>query len=109
MKILLDESIPLRLKREFSEHDAHTVWEMGWQGKRKQELLALMMADGFDVFLAFDKTLQYQRNFASFPIAVWLLSANGNDYHSLLPLVPLVKQQLKGGKPAPGVKVVQQD
>jgi len=34
MKILLDESLPKRLKKHFTGHAVKTVTEMGWQGKK---------------------------------------------------------------------------
>ena len=41
MRVLLDECLPRRLKREIVGHDARTVPEMGWASKRNGELLAL--------------------------------------------------------------------
>lgn len=42
MKILLDESIPRRLKRDIKGHFVKTVPEVGWQGKKNGELLKLL-------------------------------------------------------------------
>jgi len=53
MKILLDESLPKRLKKDLKEHHVKTVPEMGWQGKKNGELLKLML-DHFDVFITAD-------------------------------------------------------
>ncbi len=33
MRVLLDESIPRRLKNELTAHDVATVTEQGWQSK----------------------------------------------------------------------------
>ena len=41
MRVLLDECLPRRLKRELVGHDARTAPEMGWASKRNGELLAL--------------------------------------------------------------------
>jgi len=44
VRVLLDECLPRRLKRELVGHDAKTVPEMGWASKRNGELLALAAA-----------------------------------------------------------------
>lgn len=36
MRILLDECLPKRLKRDLVGHEARTVPEMGWASKRVQ-------------------------------------------------------------------------
>ena len=50
MRILLDECLPKRLKRDLVGHQARTVPEMGWASKKNGELLALAEPE-FDVFL----------------------------------------------------------
>ncbi len=47
MRLLLDECVPRPLRRELPGHDVHTVQSMGWTGKKNDELLALMVPDGF--------------------------------------------------------------
>ena len=59
MRVLLDECLPRRLKRELVGHDARTAPEMGWASKRNGELLALAAA-AFDVFLTADRNLSYK-------------------------------------------------
>ncbi len=61
MKLLLDESLPRRLKSLFADHETRTVPEMGWQGTKNGELIRLAAAE-FDVFLTADQNLQYQQN-----------------------------------------------
>ena len=41
MKLLLDECLPRRLKRELLGHDVVTVPEMGWAGIKNGPLLAI--------------------------------------------------------------------
>ncbi len=74
MRVLLDECLPRRLKRELVGHDARTVPEMGWASKRNGELLALAAAE-FDVFLTVDRNLSYQQDVSAFDIAVVVLVA----------------------------------
>ena len=89
MRVLLDECLPRRLKRELVGHDARTVPEMGWASKRNGELLALAAAE-FDVFLTADRNLSYQQDVSSFDIAVVVLVAPSNSIEELRPLVPRI-------------------
>lgn len=41
MRVLLDECVPRRLKRELVGHDVKTAPEMGWASKKNGALLAL--------------------------------------------------------------------
>ena len=57
MRILIDESIPRPLKREFVGLDVTHVSEIGWQGRKNGYLLASMREQGFDTLLTVDKNL----------------------------------------------------
>ena len=93
MRVLLDECLPKRLKRELVGHDVKTAPEMGWASKRNGELLAL--AGGrFDVFLTADRNLSYQQDLSSFDIAVLVLVARSNRLDDLRPLVPKILEAL---------------
>ncbi|HZG00129.1 MAG TPA: hypothetical protein VEY71_03960 [Chitinophagales bacterium] len=59
MKLLLDENQPKRLKLNFPEHEVYTVRDKGWASKFNGELLRLMLADGFDALITFDKNLRH--------------------------------------------------
>lgn len=90
MKLLLDENLPKRLKKDFPEHEVYTVRDKDWNGKTNGALLALMLEDGFDALLTFDKNLQHQQNFAKYPIPILLLNAEDNTYSTLSKLVPQI-------------------
>jgi hypothetical protein len=87
MRLLLDECLPRKLKRQFSHHAVKTVPEMGWSGLKNGELLTLAEAQ-FDVFITADQNLPYQQNLAGRQIAVLVLVAADNRLETLLPLVP---------------------
>ena len=89
MRILLDECLPKRLKRDLIGHDAKSVPEMGWAGKTNGALLTLAQVD-FDVFLTVDRNLSFQQDVNKFNIAVVVLVAKSNKHAMLQPLVPAV-------------------
>jgi hypothetical protein len=87
VRVLLDECVPRRLKRELVGHDVKTAPEMGWASKENGELLTLAAVD-FDIFLTSDRNLSYQQNLSAFEIAVIVLDAASNRTDDLRPLVP---------------------
>ena len=97
MRVLLDECLPRRLKRELVGHDVKTAPEMGWASKRNGELLALAAGE-FDAFLTADRNLSYQQDVSAFDIAVIVLAARGNRLDDLRPLVPGLLELLPTAK-----------
>jgi hypothetical protein len=93
VRILLDECLPRRLKRELIGHNARTVPEMGWASKRNGDLLRLAVGK-FDAFLTVDRKLQHQQDLSAFNIAVVVLIATGNTLDDLQPLMTKVLQLL---------------
>jgi predicted nuclease of predicted toxin-antitoxin system len=91
MRILIDENLPKRLKLDFPEHQVFTVRDKLWNGIKNGELLQLMIKDSFDAFLTYDKNLEYQQNFLKYPVTVFVLSAEINQYKVLTLLTPKIK------------------
>ena len=90
MRILLDECVPKMIGRYLTGHAVRTVPQEGWSGKQNGELLELMAAAGFSVFLTVDQNLRYQQNLHAAGIALVVLVAQGNQIADLLPLIPQV-------------------
>ncbi|MNC85752.1 hypothetical protein D3C83_13640 [compost metagenome] len=93
MRVLLDECLPRRLKRELVGHDVRTAPEMGWASKTNGELLTLAVGK-FDVFLTADRNLSYQQDRSRFDIAIVVLVAPTNRYNELRLLVPRILEVL---------------
>ncbi|HYH87163.1 MAG TPA: DUF5615 family PIN-like protein [Pyrinomonadaceae bacterium] len=104
MKVLLDECVPRKLKRELTEHEALTVTERGWSGIKNGKLLALAESE-FDVFLTVDQNLKYQQNLKSFNIGIILLIARNNRLKTLLPLMPETRAALENIKAGDLIRV----
>ncbi|WP_446728923.1 DUF5615 family PIN-like protein [Pseudoduganella sp. OTU4001] len=77
MRLLLDESIPIKFQHALTCHQVQTVVSMGWSGLRNGELLAFAASE-FDAFVTLDKNLKLE---------------------SLLVLVPALEQTLQSIKP----------
>ena len=71
MKMLLDENLPNKLLKELLGHEVYTSRKMGWLGFKNGALIKLMIDNGFDALITFDKNIQYQQNFSKYPITVF--------------------------------------
>ncbi len=94
MKVLLDECLPKKLKREVEADFFQTVPEAGWASKQNGELLRLAEVD-FDVLLTNDQNIEHQQNLKKFDLAFVVLVAPTNDIADLKPLMPAANEALK--------------
>lgn len=77
MKILLDESVPQKLRLLIdSRHDVATTWYQGWSGLKNGALLIVAEQAGFELFITADQEVGYQQNLAGRRIALLVLSTN---------------------------------
>jgi len=104
VKLLLDESLPRRLKSSFVGHETQTVPEMGWQGTKSGELIRLAAAE-FDVFVTADQNLRYQQNLAGVDIGIIVLAALTTRLDDLRPLVPVALHAIASIRPGDLVRV----
>ena len=93
MKILLDECVDQRFRKELRGHAVSTVQEAGWAGKKNGELLSLASSD-YDVFLTVDRNLYFQQNLVKLKISVLVLIARSNRLADLKPLTDEVLREL---------------
>lgn len=99
MKLLLDECLPRRLKRDFKSYQVFTVEDAGLKGLANGQLI-LAAAGKYDVLLTVDSSMPSQQNLASLKIALLILKARNNKYSTLKALLPealLALQDLRPG------------
>jgi predicted nuclease of predicted toxin-antitoxin system len=79
MKILLDESLPIKLCEHFGEgHTVFSVRDMNWLGKKNGDLLGLIGQNNFEVFVTADRNLPYQQNLKNIPFIIAILRGSNN-------------------------------
>jgi predicted nuclease of predicted toxin-antitoxin system len=105
MKILLDECLPLDLRRSFPGTDAHTVQWAGFKGKKNGELLEAAEAAGYEVLLTVDQGIPHQQNPVDRKLAVLVLRSPTNQIQDLLPLMDGILQALKTIRPGQTVTI----
>jgi predicted nuclease of predicted toxin-antitoxin system len=104
MRVLLDECVPKRLKRELPGHETRTVQDLGWAGIKNGALLKV--ANGqVDVLLTVDQGIEYQQNLSGLSISVVVMMAPSNDVDDLRPLLPGVEQALATLRPGEIMRV----
>ena len=59
MRVLLDECLPQRLRRELPGHEVTTVQRLGWAGTKNGALLRRVAESGFDAFVTIDEGIEY--------------------------------------------------
>jgi Domain of unknown function (DUF5615) len=94
MRLLLDECMPRRLKREFVGHNVFTVIEAGFKGLQNGDLLRAASGE-FAALITVDRKLAREHDLTKFKIAILVLVSRSNRrYEDLKPLVPLVLESL---------------
>ena len=104
MRVLLDECVPRRLRRELPGHEVKTAAEMGWSGTRNRALLRLAAAK-FDIFLTVDQGIPYQQDLSGLDLALEVVKAPSNDINDLRPRMPEVLRVLETIQPGQVVHV----
>ena len=98
MRILLDECVPRRFRRELPRHEVRTVPEMGWAALENGALLAAASGK-FDVFVTTDQRVSLGiRRSATVLSGGYLMKltaiieAEGDGYVSLCPELDIASQ-----------------
>ncbi len=94
MRVLLDENLNSRLKRDLPGHEVESVPLLGWAGIQNGALLRKAVENGFDVLLTMDSHMVYQQNLPTPSIAVFVLRAPSNRLADTQPLMSKVMHAL---------------
>ncbi len=100
MKILLDESIDVRLKKQFAEHECFTVKDKDWKGVKNGTLLRNCENNEFGVLITTDRNLNSQQNISAYKVKVIVLIAVDNTlskHELLIPSVKNIIRKIEGG------------
>src|SRR5215831_11656257 len=104
MRLLLDESLPKKLKARLAPHEVRTVPEMGWASKSNGELLRLAEQQ-FAVFLTADQKIPDEQDLPAFRIGVVVFAAMSNRLRDIEPLVPKALEMLTELRPGTAIVV----
>jgi predicted nuclease of predicted toxin-antitoxin system len=103
-RILLDECMPAKLRREIPGYAVRAVREYGWASKLNGELLRAANAE-FDVFVTVDRNLVHQQNLSGMRLAIVVLIAYRNSIQELRRLIPELLSVLATLQPGQVVQI----
>jgi predicted nuclease of predicted toxin-antitoxin system len=86
VRILLDENLDWRLRRDLPGHEVESVPLIGWAGLKNGVLLT-EAEKRFDVLVTMDSNMVHQQNLVGFHIAIIALQARSNRLADTRPLV----------------------
>lgn len=99
MIVLLDENLPKKLRLYLKGFQVFTLQQKEWLGKSNGSLLKLMIEANINVLITFDKNIQHQQNYSTYPITVLILVAQNNTIACLEPLAPKIISTLNSNPP----------
>jgi hypothetical protein len=97
--LLIDESLPKRIRRELPAFEAFTVQQRGWSKTKNGALLRLAEAAGFFAFLTADQSLPYQQNLSGSQLRIVVFAAVSNRLEHIRPLIPQALAALRSMAP----------
>ena len=97
MRVLLDENLAHRLRKNLGAHEVLTVRYKGWAGLKNGELLRRAENDGIEVLLTGDQTLTDEQNLSPRNIAIVALSCV--EWHILKHHLPLIIAAIDNARP----------
>jgi hypothetical protein len=77
LRILLDNNVPVGVRRFLDKHEVRTVIEMGWPPQLENgELLEAAETAAFDVMVTSDQNIRYQQKLMGRNLALVVLGSN---------------------------------
>lgn len=81
-KVLFDENMPRKLRRDLPEFAIRTAQEQGWASFKNGQLIALAARE-FEVFVTIDQRLRYQQNVEKLPIGIVVIDTRDTRFPSI--------------------------
>jgi len=75
VKVLLDENLDHRLRRNLGSHEVFTASYMGWNGLKNGKLLQAAEDSDLEILVTGDQTLSHEQNLSGRRLALVVLSS----------------------------------
>ncbi|HEY0140736.1 MAG TPA: hypothetical protein VGF48_07560 [Thermoanaerobaculia bacterium] len=102
-RVLFDENMPRKLRRDLPEFGVRTVQEEGWTGFTNGNLLR-RAATAFDVLLTVGQRMRFQQNVAQFDIGIVAIETVDTTLSNLRRLLPRIREAVE--KVEPGAMII---
>jgi len=103
-RILLDENLPRKLRRELSAFLVRTVQEEGWTSLANGALLGRAQ-QSFEVLLTADRRLQFQQNVPQFYIGVVVIVTPDLRFRTIKTAIESIRAALNAVAPGQVLRV----
>ena len=103
-RVLFDENMPRKLRRDLPEFFVRTAQEEGWSAFKNGDLLRRATLT-FDVFVTIDQRMRYQQNVTQLQIGVVVIEVPDTRLVHLRALVPQLREAIKNAEPGDVVVV----
>lgn len=92
-RVLFDENMPRKLRRDLPEFFIRTAQEQGWAAFQNGNLLR-RAAENFDVIVTIDQRMRYQQNVQLMNIAVVVIEIPDTRLVKLRLLLPEIREAI---------------
>lgn len=103
-RVLLDENLPRKLRRDLDGFFVRTVQEEDWTSFANGELLVRAQS-AFDVMLTADRRLQFQQNLTRFDIGIVVILTVSLRYRTIRVAIEAIRDALATVKPGEVIHV----
>jgi hypothetical protein len=103
-RVLFDENMPRKLRRDLLVFRVRTAQEEGWSAFKNGDLLR-RAAVTFDVFVTIDQGIRYQQNVTRLQIGIVVIEVPDTRLAHLRPLVPQLSDAIETVRPGQVVVV----
>ena len=97
-RVLFDENLPRKLRRDLSDCVVRTVQQEGWGSLDNGALLARAV-DGFEVFVTADQRMQYQQTLTEYAIGIIVIHTPRLWYKVLVKAAPALNEAIANVTP----------
>jgi len=97
-KVLFDENMPRKLRRDLPEFYIRTAQEQGWSAFKNGQLLK-QLAGTFDVLVTIDQNIRHQQNLPQFRVGVVAIEVPDTRIVFLRQLLPQIRDAITIVKP----------
>jgi predicted nuclease of predicted toxin-antitoxin system len=90
MKIIIDECLPVDIKKLFNDYEIYTIRDLNWTGLKNGQLLEKIVENNFDIFLTVDKKLRFQQNLKGIKLSFIILDIIRNKTEEVIQIKQLI-------------------
>lgn len=97
-KVLFDENVPQKLRRDLPEFFIRTAQEQGWSSFKNGQLLARAVRE-FEVLVTIDQRMRYQQNLQSLSLGIVVIDTRDTRFESIRAHVEELREAIASVRP----------